>query len=59
MAAYNAASDDLGLSIAADNGLQQVVSGPEKDIEALKELFEAEGVKVARLRRSPAYHSSP
>ena len=58
VAEHNAASDDLGLSIAADNGLQQVVSGPEKDIEAVQELFEAEGVKVARLRRSPAYHSA-
>ena len=58
VAEHNAASDDLGLSIAADNGLQQVVSGPAKDIEALQELFEAEGVKVARLKRSPAYHSA-
>ena len=58
VAEHNAASDDLGLSIAADNGLQQVVSGPEKDIEALQKDLEAEGVKVARLRRSPAYHSA-
>ena len=58
VAEHNAASDDLGLSIAADNGLQQVVSGPAKDIEALQDIFEAEGIKVARLRRSPAYHSA-
>ena len=58
VAGHNAASDDLGLSIAADNGLQQVVSGPAKDIEALQDIFEAEGIKVARLRRSPAYHSA-
>ena len=58
VAEHNAASDDLGLSIAADNGLQQVVSGPVKDIEAVLELFESEGVKTARLRRSPAYHSA-
>ena len=58
VAGHNAASDDAGLSIAVDNGLQQVVSGPAKDVEALQERFEADGVKVVRLRRSPAYHSS-
>ena len=58
VAGLNAASDDAGLSIAVDNGLQQVVSGPAKNAEALQELLEADGVKVVRLRRSPAYHSS-
>ena len=57
VAEHNAASGDVGLSVAVDNGLQQVVSGPAKDVEALQELFEADGVKVVRLRRSPAYHS--
>ena len=55
---HNAGSDDVGVSIAADNGLQQVLSGPAKDIEALQERFEAEGVKVVRLRQRRAYHSA-
>ena len=58
VAAQNAASDRLGLSIAADNGAHQVVSGPAADIEAILARFEADDVRVARLRRSPAYHSA-
>ncbi len=58
VAAQNAASDDVDLSVAADNGLQQVVSGPAKDLEAVLARFESEDVKVVRLRRSPAYHSA-
>ena len=56
--AQNAASDGPGLSIAADNGAHQVVSGPASDIEAILARFEAEEVRVARLRKSPAYHSA-
>ena len=56
--AQNAASDGPGLSIAADNGAHQVVSGPAADIEAILARFEADEVRVARLRRSPAYHSA-
>ncbi len=55
---HNANSDDVGLSVAVDNGLQQVVSGPAKDVDAVMEIFEAEDVKVRKLRRSPAYHSA-
>ena len=58
VAAHNAASDGPGLSIAADNGAHQVVSGPAADIEAILARFEADEVRVARLRRSPAYHSA-
>ena len=58
VAAYNAASDGPGLSVAADNGAHQAVSGPAADIEAILARFEAEEVRVARLRRSPAYHSA-
>ncbi|MDE0408510.1 MAG: polyketide synthase dehydratase domain-containing protein, partial [Alphaproteobacteria bacterium] len=58
VAAQNAASDGPGLSIAADNGAHQVVSGPVTDIEVILARFEAEEVRVARLRRSPAYHSA-
>ena len=54
----NAATHDVGLSVAVDNGLQQVVSGPAQEVEAVLARFEAEEVKVRRLRRSPAYHSA-
>ena len=56
--AQNAASDGPGLSVAADNGAHQVVSGPAADIEAILARFEADEVRVARLRKSPAYHSA-
>ena len=55
---HNATSDSVGLSIAADNGAHQVVSGPAADVAALLARFEAEQVRVARLRKSPAYHSA-
>ena len=55
---HNEASRDADLSMAADNGLQQVVSGPAESLEALLERFESSDVKVVRLRRSPAYHSA-
>ena len=58
VAEQNAISDDEDLSVAVDNGPQQVVSGPAADLEQLIARFEAEGVKVARLRKSPAYHSA-
>ena len=54
----NAATGGPGLSVAADNGAHQVVSGPKADIEALLARFEADEVRVARLRRSPDYHSA-
>ena len=55
---HNEASDGPGLSVAADNGAHQVVSGPAADIEAILTRFEADEVRVARLRKSPAYHSA-
>ena len=55
---HNAASGGVGLCIAADNGAHQVVSGPAAEIDALLERLEARDVRVARLRKSPAYHSS-
>ena len=58
VAEQNAASEGPGLSIAADNGAHQVVSGPVADIEAILARFEPDEVRVARLRRSPAYHSA-
>ena len=58
VAERNAASDDAALSVAVDNGPQQVISGPAEDVEAALAALEADGVNVVRLRRSPAYHSS-
>ncbi len=55
---YNAAAPGIGLCIAADNGAHQAISGPAEDIAAILERLEADGIRVARLRRSPAYHSA-
>ena len=55
--AWNAASEGLGLSIAADNGAHQVVSGEASEVEQIVQRFEAEGLRVNRLRSSPGYHS--
>ena len=54
---HNASCEGPGLSMAADNGTNQAISGPERDVEAMLEHFEAENVRTARLRASPAYHS--
>jgi len=58
VAEHNAGSNDADLSVAVDNGAQQVVSGPAAELDAVLARFEAEGVKTHRLRRSPAYHSA-
>ena len=59
VARQNAASGSSpGVSIAADNGAQQVVSGAEKDVEAIVGRFESEGVWARKLKKSPAYHSA-
>ena len=55
---HNAATEGPGLGIAADNGAHQVVSGPVAAVEAITGRFEAEEVRVRRLRKSPAYHSA-
>ena len=55
---HDATTAGPGLSIAADNGAHQVVSGPRAAIEAIVERFEADEVRVRRLRKSPAYHSA-
>ncbi len=55
--AWNAASNGLGLSVAADNGAHQVVSGEAGEVEQIVQRFEAEGLRVNRLRSSPGYHS--
>ena len=56
--ARNAISDDPRLSIAADNGAQQVVTGPAAAVDAVVGQFEAEGLWVRKLRNSQAYHSA-
>ena len=56
--AHNAGSQGIGLCIAADNGAHQVISGPAAEVDAILERLEAAGVRVARLRKSPAYHSA-
>ena len=55
---HNAASAGIDVSVAVDNGAQQVISGPAGAVEAILERFESDGIRVARLRRSPAYHSA-
>ena len=55
---HNAAVPGIGLCIAADNGAHQVISGPAEEISAILDRLEAAGIRVARLRRSPAYHSA-
>lgn len=46
------------LSLAADNGAHQVVSGPEGDLLALSRQLGEEGVRVDRLVVSHAFHSA-
>ena len=55
---HNAACRGVGLCIAADNGAHQVISGPAAEVAAILERLEAAGIRVARLRKSPAYHSA-
>ena len=51
-------SGDDRLTIAVDNGINHVVSGPEGDVEAVLQKFEAKEVRVRRMPPSPAFHSS-
>ena len=54
----NASTGGSPVSVAADNGMHQVVSGPADAVESLVQAFEDEKMRVRRLRRSPAYHSA-
>ncbi len=54
----NASTGGSPASVAADNGMHQVISGPAAKVESLLEGFESEKVWVRRLRKSPAYHSA-
>ncbi len=54
----NESSASAGLSISADNGGHQVVSGPVAEIETISKRFESEGVRVRRLNTARAFHSA-
>ena len=54
----NASTGGSPVSVAADNGMHQVISGPAEAVETLVAAFEAEKAWVRRLRKSPAYHSA-
>ncbi|MCY3886384.1 MAG: SDR family NAD(P)-dependent oxidoreductase [Chloroflexi bacterium] len=56
--AHNAECSSVGLSIAADNGVHQVVSGPAADIDTISERFESEEIRVRRLNTTKAFHSA-
>ena len=56
--AHNGAAPGAGLCIAADNGAHQIISGPAAEIAAILDRLAAAGIRVARLRQSPAYHSA-
>ncbi len=58
VAEHNAASEGLGLSVSADNGAHQVVSGPAADIEVVSKRLESEGHRVRELNTTRAFHSS-
>ena len=54
----NASTGGSPVSVAADNGMHQVISGPADAVDSLLERFEAGKAWVRRLRKSPAYHSA-
>ena len=56
--AHNARSGSVGLSIAADNGAHQVVSGPVEDIESIVARFESLEIRARRLNTAKAFHSA-
>ena len=58
VAEQNSAAAGPGLSVAADNGAQQVISGPASSVRALVARFESEGLWATVLPPSPAYHSA-
>ncbi len=58
VAEHNEDVTGVGLSVAADNGAHQVVSGPALQVEAILSRFEREDFRVRLLRKSPAYHSA-
>lgn len=56
--AHNETNKEVDINIAALNGTHQVLSGYQHQLEPLLEQLEQEDVRVRRLKKSPAYHSS-
>ena len=54
---WNAEKAGAELSVAANNGLHQVVSGPVAEVDGISNRFKSEGVRVRRLRTTRAFHS--
>ncbi len=54
----NGSADGVGLSVSADNGAHQVVSGTAADIETIAKRFESQGIRVRRLNTTRAFHSA-
>ena len=57
LVAVSAGASGTGLSLAADNGAHQVVSGPLGPLRGLEEHLAAEGIRTSRLTTSHAFHS--
>ncbi len=55
---FNNSTNGIGLSISADNGSHQVISGPVEDVEVLSQRFESEGIRAVRLNTKWAFHSA-
>ncbi|MDE0310421.1 MAG: SDR family NAD(P)-dependent oxidoreductase [Acidiferrobacterales bacterium] len=55
---FNSSSSRAGISVSADNGSHQVVSGPVEDIESICKRFEVESVRTRRLNTKRAFHSA-
>ena len=55
---FNAEHPSFGLNISADNGLHQVVSGTETDVELLSTRLTNEGIRVRKLNTTKAFHSA-
>ena len=55
---FNGESSGIDLSIAADNGAHQVVSGPVADVAAVVERFEDGGIRARKLNTVFAFHSA-
>ena len=54
----NASSAGAELSVSADNGTHQVVSGPVAAIEAVSKRFASDGFRTRRLNTARAFHSA-
>ena len=57
VAQMNAADANVVLSLAADNGTHQVVSGAPVDVEAISRRFDAEEIRVRPLSTTRGFHS--